>query len=120
VLQTVQQPQGQPHAGGILDEAGPATAAVQFAYQPAFDAAIGQERRAVAEVFVLLRVRAGLGACAGDRRGGDLVEARPCLVIWCRGSVTEGASVAISFRFYHRLVNLDLAKCACRFANYLA
>src|ERR1017187_3094467 len=55
VLQSVQQPEGQPHAGGIGDEAGPAAAAFQFAHQPASDAAAGQERRAVAEVFVLLR-----------------------------------------------------------------
>jgi hypothetical protein len=66
VLQSLQQPEGQPHAGRIRDEAGAAAAAFQFAHQPAFDAAAGQERRAVAEVFVLLtNERAAYEAAAG-------------------------------------------------------
>ena len=45
---------GQPDSGRSGHEAGHGAASVQSAYQPAFDAAAGEERRSVAEVFVLL------------------------------------------------------------------
>ena len=55
----VQQPQGQPHAGRSGHETGPRAAPVQPAHQPPPDATARQERRAVAEVSVLLRRRNG-------------------------------------------------------------
>ena len=56
VLPSLQQPQGQPHAGRSGDETSARAAPLQPAHQPPPDATAGQERRAVAQVSVLLKL----------------------------------------------------------------
>jgi hypothetical protein len=58
LLPSLQQPQGQPHAGRSGNATGAAAASVQPPHQPPPDPDARQERRAVAEVPVLLRRRA--------------------------------------------------------------
>jgi hypothetical protein len=54
LLSSLQQPQGEPDAGRSEHAPGARAPSVQSAYQPSSDALARQERRSVAEVFVLL------------------------------------------------------------------